>query len=646
MTDEPRAANRMLPSHDDTPASPPDQISLRAGPWRLVYTAAELRHLCLGRREVLSRIYVGVRDRFWNTVPAHLSNLRVSAVGEMGFELTFLAHHADTEVDFAWYGAITGDSSGRITYRLLGEAQRGFWRSRIGICVLHPSAECAGQPCRVTHVDGSVEASAFPTDIAPHQVFFDMRAIAHLAAPGVWAEVRLEGEVFEMEDQRNWSDGSFKTYCTPLRLPYPVWMGPGTKVEQSAIVTLSEKLPAEPAQDGQAGVCIDLQPKTVGPLPRLGLGFAGDGEDLTPSTVERLQRLRLAHLRADLALDQPGWQTALQRIAADSLSLGLPVELALIFSADAPSELERLAELRGMLPEPWAWLIFERGRLVTPTELVRAARPVLQRLAPSALIGGGSDLHFAQLNRFRPPAGLFDLLSYPVTPQMHAEDDETMVESLAVQAEMVRAARSFAGGARVAVSPITLKPRFNPFSRAAGAPAKAPSADSRQASLFAAGWTAISFKHLAESGADSATYFETTGTRGVMPAKGDVRTVFPLFHILQDIGEFSRGVVIRCVSSRSLRAEGLCMAAGRHHCLLVVSFANVSQTISVAAQGYSGISKAVLRFLDETNLDQAVLEPGRYRASEGHQAQSAGDALQLQLLPFAIARLDWEEPQI
>ena len=32
----------------------------------------------------------------------------------------------------------------------------------------------------------------------------------------------FNGETFEMEDQRNWTDASFKTYCTPLSLPYPI----------------------------------------------------------------------------------------------------------------------------------------------------------------------------------------------------------------------------------------------------------------------------------------------------------------------------------------------------------------------------------------------------------------------------------------
>ena len=61
-----------------------------------------------------------------------------------------------------------------------------------------------------------------------------MRAILHEVTPGVEVEVRMEGETFETEDQRNWSDASFKTYGTPLHLPFPVEVAEGTRVEPVA----------------------------------------------------------------------------------------------------------------------------------------------------------------------------------------------------------------------------------------------------------------------------------------------------------------------------------------------------------------------------------------------------------------------------
>ena len=35
---------------------------------------------------------------------------------------------------------------------------------------------------------------------------------------GATVDIVFGGEIFEMEDQRNWSDASYKTYCVPLGL--------------------------------------------------------------------------------------------------------------------------------------------------------------------------------------------------------------------------------------------------------------------------------------------------------------------------------------------------------------------------------------------------------------------------------------------
>ena len=42
-----------------------------------------------------------------------------------------------------------------------------------------------------------------------------------IASPASTSTIDMQGEVFEMEDQRNWTDASFKTYCRPLVPPPP-----------------------------------------------------------------------------------------------------------------------------------------------------------------------------------------------------------------------------------------------------------------------------------------------------------------------------------------------------------------------------------------------------------------------------------------
>ena len=44
----------------------------RAGPLTVVFGDGDLRHVRLGGTEVLDRIYVGVRDLDWGTIPGRV----------------------------------------------------------------------------------------------------------------------------------------------------------------------------------------------------------------------------------------------------------------------------------------------------------------------------------------------------------------------------------------------------------------------------------------------------------------------------------------------------------------------------------------------------------------------------------------------
>jgi hypothetical protein len=218
--------------------STPPVRHLRAGPLTLELADGGLRYVRYGEREVLRRLYVAVRDARWVSVPGTIERADVDERDD-GFEATLEVRHELGPVSFRWRGILRGDPAGVVSFRMEGEARSTFLRNRIGICVLHPVLECAGRPCRVEHADGGASDGSFPGLISPHQPFFDIRALRHEVEPGVRADVRFAGEVFEMEDQRNWSDASFKTYSGPLALPRPVEVRAGTRIVQEVTLTLT-----------------------------------------------------------------------------------------------------------------------------------------------------------------------------------------------------------------------------------------------------------------------------------------------------------------------------------------------------------------------------------------------------------------------
>jgi hypothetical protein len=190
-------------------------------------------------------------------------------------------------------------------------------------------------------------------------------------------------------------------------------------------------------------------------------------------------------------------------------------------------------------------------------------RGALGGLAPGAPFGGGVLGNFVDLNRNRPGAGL-DFLVYAVTPQIHAFDDASMVETLAGQGWTVDNARAIGGGRPVVVTPVTLWSTF------------APAPDARQAMPFSATWTLGSLKHLAEAGAASVTYFETAGPSGVL------RT--PVEGLLAEVARRRGAEVVASRSSNPLLVEALALRERGGTTVLLANLTPVARVARVAGR--------------------------------------------------------------
>ncbi len=618
---------------------------LRAGPLSLLFTDGDLRTLSVGGVEVVRRIYVAVRDHDWGTVPATLHDFTLDAQTDH-FRISFVARHRWPGIGFDWEGSIVGHADGSLDFTMDGVATTAFRRNRIGFCILHPAA-WQGKPCLVEHVDSRRVEGAFPLAISPHQPFFDLRAITQTLPGGTQVEVRMEGDTFEMEDQRNWTDASYKTYSTPLAIPYPVQVNPGDRVQQAVRIRLHGPMPAAaPAQTGSAPITITLKDGPVAPLPAIGLGVASHGEGLSAREVSLLAALHLAHLRVDLDLGAQDVAERFDQAAQEANAIGAALEVALHIGEEMRAELEALAAIAPRIqPQVARWLVFSRHAPTTPPDLITTARTILAPLAPGAAVGGGTNIYFTHLNRNRPPAELLDCVAYSVNPQVHAFDNLSLVETLEAQPMTVASAATFCAGKPLIVSPITLRPRSNPDATAAPPPpdpTRLPdTVDPRQPTLFAAAWTLGSIAALASAGTHAMTYYETTGWRGVLetaagPALPDQfpsspGQPFPLYHVLADVGDFAGGEVLAAAVAPNLTHATLTLRRdGRRRTLL----ANLTvDPLSVTLQGLRAGAQS--RTLDAATLDTACSAPASFRG-----AFAALPGATVTLSPYAVLCID------
>lgn len=481
-----------------------DLVPLRAGPLALWFQSEDgmLRHVCAGGREVVRGITAPVRDRTWGTVPVHLENLRIDARDD-GFGVAFDAFCHAPGIDYRWQGEITGDSQGRVIYRFSGEAFSDFERNRIGFCVLHPP-EAASCPVLVEHVDGRRMRAHLPGPISPHQPFRELRALTVEHPPGVFVSVRMEGDHFEMEDQRNWLDASFKTYCTPLDLPRPVWVRTGERVEQRVTLTLLEPQGlAWAGPHAPPSPTLPSRPSGAARLP-LGLGLAwpmDDRTELDDDEAARLRSLALAHLRIDVFADDDASLAAAETGIRAARAASLPLEVAL--HLDERSLAAAARWVAALAAPVTRWIVVARGRpALTDAALPRALR---EWIGPAgAPIVGGSDAHFTELNRHRPPSGGLDGVSFGFNPQVHAFDPRSIRETLSMIPPVVSQARSFLANAPTHVGVIT----FGPAGRSSSGE------DPRLGSALGVEWTRGAIAALGIAGATSATFYTVRGVLG------------------------------------------------------------------------------------------------------------------------------------
>ena len=601
-----------------------EPIALRAGPLSMVFDQdhAMLRFLRVGQIEVLRGINAPVRNQFWGTLPTKVSNVKLRDQGREFF-LSFDVACVEREIDFSWSGTIVGTAEGTVTFRFRGRANTSFLRNRIGFCVLHPAA-AAGVPWELETTDGERSKGKFPRWISPHQPARNLRAVSHQIAPEVWAEVRCEGETFEMEDQRNWTDGSFKTYCTPLEKPYPVAIDAGTVIEQSVEIRLTGPAAKLASPEPERGKAIELTVAggaNTQRLPAIGMQMSSQVAQLSELETSRLRALQLDHLRIRVDTGDEALETLLASAGQQARSLGLQLHVALSIGDEARAELKRLVSIVARVkPSVAAWLVTEAT--TDRFELVR------ELLGSQLQIGVAEDTNFTELNRNRPGSAAMRLVSFGLNPQCHASDNLTLIETLEIQGEAVRSARQFVGDRRLFVSPVTLKvQKLNqpPL------PDQLPSnVDLRQASLFGACWTVGSIKYLAEAGADGVTYYETTGWKGVMSPGADVRVprvfpvlpsrVYPIYHVLRLVGDFSGGQVRPVSSSATMDVVGIALEHSGRRRLVIANLSQRRQTVRVV--GIKSGAASLFR-LNRGNVAAASIDPEAF-------VQRAGEVLKVE----------------
>ena len=518
---------------EDAWQDPPDEPVV-AGPWRFALRGAEIADLQHRGVTVLRAIRFVTRDHDWRT--ADDTVLRRTVVVRADVPSARIRIEASSAYDgvevLRWAVDVVLDGA-TVHVDAVATTTRAFRRNRVGLVVLHPPT-LAGRPFLVRHTSGPPTAHRYPTWTAPHQPATDVVGY-EWSVDGIDVDVSLAGDGFEMEDQRNWTDASYKTYSTPLSEPFPVAMPAGTVVRQAVSVQCGPGGTASPAPslaalDGPA-------PGTrVVPGPTLQLLAGSAPAAARPDDVALLAGLPVL---VEPVLADPDIDAVLASARRDAG--GAPLDVR--FVTDDPDGLR--AAIDAVLASGSVVRIgaVDPGSHVTTRSLQRALRDAA-RAHPGLEVVAGTRAHWTELGRTLDLFADWDgPLSFSVTPQMHDRTRAQVRESLRMQRWVAMSASRAAAGRPLHVGPVTLRPRFNAVATsprrvvtdataATGyGPEFVPDAtDPGQHTAAAGAWFAASVAALSVPGVASITLAEAWGPRGVVAADG---TRSPVAHAIE-----------------------------------------------------------------------------------------------------------------
>lgn len=609
MTSTPSLAVKLYGT--DEPVEP--RRLLIAGPLTAEFDQGALRFIKINGVEAIRNIGYVVRDKDWGTYGPEISDLEI-VQSDGSFRVGFNAICKDQTQEIHYTVGINGANDGTLTFSSNAKTITDFVTNRIGFMVLHPIVGISGKPVTIEHTDGNEEQTVFPVLVDPVQPFMDIRTMTHEVSPGVTVACRMEGDVFETEDQRQWNDASYKTYSRPIAIPYPYTIPAGEQFDQSVTLTISGQPSSANAtsttptndQGTDTTACqVSVGSRAQGKMPVIGMGLEPWHTETALAHIEIVGQIGAQVLVCwhDLRAGHGSTELSRAKELADNTGLSLVLE-AVLPCVNYQAELEQLAAQVAQADVSFSAVSFSPAaylKSITPgmqwpdvpalEDIYDAAR----KLFPQSTLGGGMFSFFPELNRCRPPTDHLDYITHTSNTITHACDDHTVTENLEALPQVITTCRSFAGGKPYRLGPSSIGMRFNPYgSKTMDNPNNKRIAitrlEPRQRGLLNAAWTIGYLAHTAREGIDVVTLHAPTGEFGVINHRQDWSQpwfddtdakVYPAFHPLRGIANAAGHEYLPTASSNSHDVECLAFSDGDKKELWIANLTSHEQTVEI-----------------------------------------------------------------
>lgn len=492
----------------------PDATRVTHGGFTLDLAHAAIRNISYEGTQLIDLLYTAIRPSDWSTLGSDERTEDVQIIGgECVITITESlagAMKATTKV------ILTSSNTFSVDYQLQGLSK--FEINRWGICFCLNTAEWMGST-----VAASGKNYSLLKDISPQRVvngvtqgLFPASSEMHFVAPDQrFIKALSIGKVLEAEDQRNWTDNTYKIYSGSLSEPRPFTTSLGSIWTQS--INFEVGVPNSKESD-----LAKIMVQEIEALPSIGVQFNTEPL-LSPDDLEKaFVLLDIDHLRINAE------SLTSQKIATTAAS-GLILEAALLSSNNGGALQSEVEELSHRVPAGSRLLIHREGRgIVEAADLPK--NNSLSSYIP------GTDAYLVDLHREEFNFG--DSVSYSMAPTVHSFDTETIFKTIPTQRESIEfAQKNFAP--QVFISPITFSTRGNPetgHSVDKRINFASPDMALHIRTIEGAAWTLGSIFSLASASAFSGSWHELFGEDGLIYSLSGSIKFSPTFHAISALG--------------------------------------------------------------------------------------------------------------
>ncbi len=337
--------------------------------------------------------------------------------------------------------------------------------------------------------------------------------------------IKFEGILFEMEDQRNWGDASYKIYSGSLLDPFPYLEKEGSNFSQTIkIDVINKKQRSFPSKN-----IVKIDHTTSYKFPKIGIKI----DSLIIPDDNLINNFDYYYYLIDFTKDFTNVTSRSQKkiflVALVDHTNDPDGELTKIYNFI----IENKVNLDKILICPKIYLNSFQPAGVWPEvpELNEYYKIAKKKFSNSQIVSG-MVTNFTELNRKRPRI-FYDLVSFSFTPIVHDSSDFGVLNTPETIPYILKTLKNFSNSSDVHIGPISIGMHFNPYGESLVNNKKKirlemADSDPRHDQLFSLTWTLAVFIQSINKESKFFTFNSIYGHHGILNKDNTKR---PLYHL-------------------------------------------------------------------------------------------------------------------